>query len=381
MRTRCPYRKTRSPVTIVSGIGTTNNGAPVEIRPFMGADVSDADLRRCHELFVAKTRRTFPGLPQQPYASFAANWRLPRQSGGSGPRHAWAAYEADRLIGFGTIVYPSHMPDWAMPSVYVDEADWRRGIGTALLREIVADAHAEGRTTLGNEQVRIGSEAEHWARAVGFACAQARRWQMLHIADVDRARWDVPVPAGFRLVQWADAAPDELVAAFAVARNAIADAPNGDSDHREPEWTVERVRRAEADIRAIGDDARYVVAVHEESGAVAGITGLLLEPGRLDLCWQRDTAVVDRFRGLGLGLVIKSAMMRWVTAEFPGLEKVITNTAAENAHMIRVNERIGYVRYADIGRFEASVERMREKFAALDAIPVQRGESAPAPSV
>lgn len=208
------------------------DGEPVEIRPFTGAEISDADLRCCHELHLAYARRTFPGFPEQSYESFATSWRMPRQPG-SGQRHAWAAYEADRLVGFGFVVYPNEVPDWAAPKVYVDEAERRRGVGTALLREIIADAYAEGRTTFGNEQVRIGSEGEHWARAVGFTSVQARRWQMLHIADVDHARWDVPVPAGFRLAQWVDAAPEEIVAAFAAARNAIADAPNCDSAYRD----------------------------------------------------------------------------------------------------------------------------------------------------
>jgi mycothiol synthase len=181
---------------------------------------------------------------------------------------------------------------------------------------------------------------------------------MLHVADVDPALWDVRVPAGFRLAQWAEAAPDELVAAFAAARNAIGDAPNGESAYEHAEWTVERVRRAEADLRESGDDSRFVVAVHEETGTVAALTGMLLRPGRADLCWQRDTAVVARHRGLGLGRVVKAAMMRRLLAEFPDLGRVITNTAAENAHMIRVNEQLGYAHYADVGRFEASVERL-----------------------
>ena len=85
---------------------------------------------------------------------------------------------------------------------------------------------------------------------------------------------------------------------------------------------------------------------------------MVLRPGHVELCWQRDTVVVADYRGLGLGRVVKAAMMRWLLTEFPDLGKVITTTAADNAYMIRVNEQIGYAHYADIGTFEASVEQI-----------------------
>jgi mycothiol synthase len=327
----------------------------VEIRRFVGAQASEDELRQCYGLYAEHVRLAFPGFPPQPFDGYAALLRSGHLAG-VGPRHAWAAWEGARVVGFGSVVYPEHLTDWAIPGVVVDKSHRRRGVGNALLREIVADARAQGHTTLGSDQVRLGTDGEQWACAVGFANAQRRRWQMLHVANVDPALWDVPVPAGFRLEQWADSAPESIVAAFAAARNAMADAPIGESSFREPEWTVGRIRQVEAELREEGDDSRFVVAVHEETGDVAAVTGLLLRPPRVDLCWQRDTAVVAQYRGLGLGRAVKAAMMRRLLAEFPDLGRVITSTAAENAYMIRVNEQIGYTHYADIGMFEASVE-------------------------
>ena len=354
----------------------TSNGVPVEIRPFIGAEADEATLRQCHELFYADTLRTFPGFPPQPYEAYAASARSARYLG-IGPRRFWAAWEGGRLLGYATAVYPDRQSlEWATPRVFVGEAHRRRGIGTALLREIVAGARAEGRARLAYDQVRIGTAGEFWAGAVGFANTQRTRWQMLYVADVDRALWDVPVPAGFRLVRWADAAPGDLVDAFAEARNAIADAPHGESSHRDTEWTVERVRQAEADVRAAGEEERFVVAVHEPTGAVAAVTGLLLDRGRVDICWQRDTAVVARFRGNGLGRAVKAAMMRWVVADIPDLGMVTTSNAADNTYMIRVNEQIGYTHYADMGQFEASVEQVDAALKMSAAIPGPRRESA-----
>jgi mycothiol synthase len=354
----------------------TSNGAPMEIRPFIGAEADDAELRAWHELYTAERLREFPGFPLQPYEHFAATARSPRW-GDLGPRHVWTAFEGGRLIGSGTVVYPDqHLLDWAVVKVVVGDSYRRRGVGTALLREIVADARDRGRVTLANDQVRFGSAGEQWARAVGFSGTQRNRWAMLHVRDTDPACWEVPVPPGFRLAQWTDAAPEELVVAFAAARNAIADAPTGDSSYEHRAWTVERVRQAEADARESGDLPRVVAAVHEESGAVAALTGLQLRPGRTDLSWQGDTAVAEGFRGCGLGRAVKAGMMRWVLADFPDLERVVTNTAADNASMIRVNEQIGYVHYADIGVFEGSVEQVNAALEMTAAIPGPRRESA-----
>jgi mycothiol synthase len=327
----------------------------VEIRPFIGAQASDDEIRQCYELYVETAQVTFPGFPLRSFAAYAASMRSGHYSD-VGPRRHWVAREGDRLLGLGNVIYPDHLADWAIPSVVVDRSHRRRGVGAALLRELVADAQVEGRTTIGSDQVRLGTEAEHWARAVGFVGTLTNCWQMLHVAAVDPARWDVPVPAGLRLEQWADAAPESIVAAFAAARNAIADRPTGESTFLETEWTVERIRQAEADLREAGDDSRFVVAVHEGTGTVAALTGMLLRTPRVDLCWQRDTAVVAQYRGLGLGRVVKAAMMRWLVAEIPDLGKVVTNNAADNVHMIRVNTQIGYTHYADMGMFEASVE-------------------------
>jgi len=324
----------------------------------VGAEASEDELRQCYEVYLEEGRQDFPGFPEMSFESFAAAMRGPRYED-AGPWRTWAAWDGERLLGFGLAVYPDrHMTHWSQVRARVAGIDRRRGVGAALLRAIVADVRSEGRTMLANDQVRLGGEGERWANSVGFANTLSIRWQMLHVAEVDPALWDVPVPAGFRLEQWADAAPVALVDEFAAARNAIDEAPNGDSAYRGPEWTVERVRQAEADLRDAGDDSRFVVAVHEETGAVAALTGMLLRPGRVDLCWQRDTAVVAEYRGLGLGRVVKAAMMRWLLAEFPDLGQVITSTAAENAHMIRINEQIGYTHYADFGRFEASVEHI-----------------------
>lgn len=334
----------------------------MEIRPFLGADAAEDELRQWYELNAENSGSVFPGFPVRSYRSFALAAREPEDH--LGPRGIWAAWEGRRLLGIATLTHPrddERAP--AFPKLIVIPGERRRGVGTALLRALVAGVRAQGRVSLRNEQVRIGSAGAAWAEAVGFAEVNRNTWQMLQVQDVDPEAWNVPVPAGFRLEQWTDAAPEDLVSSFAEARNAILDAPSADPADERREWTVERVRADEAEVRATDDDYRFVVAVHEETGAVAALTGMVLTPGRTDLCWQRDTAVVGRHRGLGLGRSVKAAMMRELLADFPALQRVITSTATQNAAMIRVNEQVGYVPYAEIGTFEATVDGIEAALA------------------
>jgi RimJ/RimL family protein N-acetyltransferase len=58
--------------------------------------------------------------------------------------------------------------------------------------------------------------------------------------------------------------------------------------------------------------------------------------------WQYDTSVLSAHRGHRLGLVLKLDMLRWLGQEEPQLRTIDTSNAASNAHMIRVNEMLGY---------------------------------------
>ena len=55
-----------------------------------------------------------------------------------------------------------------------------------------------------------------------------------------------------------------------------------------------------------------------------------------------DTAVVPAHRGHGLGLALKAAMVDWLQQEHAPVREIETNNAEDNAHMLRVNEELGF---------------------------------------
>jgi mycothiol synthase len=199
---------------------------------------------------------------------------------------------------------------------------------------------AEGRETVIAYSVLADGEGEAWARSLGFARVTELARQTLSIREADPAAWQVRPPEGFRTTRRTAAAPQEVVADYARARNAMRDAPA--SSLAIPDWTVERIRRYEADAVERGSVLHTAVVVHEDSGAVVALTETEIHRDHVDLVLQQDTVVLPEFRGRGLGRVVKAAMMRGLTAEHPGATHVITNTAASNRYMIRVNEQLGY---------------------------------------
>ncbi|WP_037607410.1 GNAT family N-acetyltransferase [Streptacidiphilus rugosus] len=326
-----------------------------EIELFSPLEASNGDLRECYQVIVSVVAEEFPEQPIPTFDAYVGQMR----TGTSllGERSYWVAREQGEILGVATLELPAfENSDVAVVTVRVRPTARRRGIGRALLRTAIAQARTESRGLLNVQSVKVDGEGERWATKLGFETVQSYVLQRLEIAAVEPRLWQVSVPDGFRLQHWSGRAPHELVAAYALARTAIADAPLGDSEFKFPEWTVDRVRQHEAEIEERGDIHWVVVAVCERSGAVAGLTEMLFTPHRPGLGLQQETAVPPAFRGQGLGQLVKAEMMQWVTRQRPEIHSIVTNTAADNTYMIRVNRQIGYATDCTVADMEARVE-------------------------
>lgn len=216
----------------------------------------------------------------------------------------------------------------------------RRGIATDFLRALIPEARAAGRTRLIGQTDSHGP-GEAWGATVGLRPKLRFVEQHLTLAESDPARWDHSAPAGYRLRSWTGAAPDELLESYAVARQAIEDAVKGDLRWDEPRWTPERVREEEAGRAAADREFRSVVAVEEATGEVGGITDVLIRAVQPAVAHQGYTAVRRGHRGHGLGLAMKSLLLRELVAERPAIERVTTQTA-DLEHMAAINRALGF---------------------------------------
>ena len=312
----------------------------MEIRLFDVDTASASELTGYHRLMVATAADWFSDAPTD-YDSVIARAR----SRGSvfGPITRWAGYVEDVLVGFATASLPEDAStDVAVVRITVHPGYRDRGVGTALLRHLATECRVRGRTVLEAWHIPVGGVGERWARQRGFATVNTIVQQKLHLPEVDPSTWRVDAPAGYHAVSWIGAAPDDLVASYARASNAIHDAPFGESGFELPQWTVEKVRDAEARFAAQGVEFWVVAAVRDADGEVAGLTELMLRSWLPDTAIVNNTAVLQQHRGHGLGVFVKARMTAWLRARRPAYRWIATSTAASNEHMIRINERIGF---------------------------------------
>jgi GNAT superfamily N-acetyltransferase len=162
---------------------------------------------------------------------------------------------------------------------------------------------------------------------------------------------------------WTGSIPDSLLISYAAARNAIREAPRGGLSFAEPEWTPSRVRAEEGTAVARDCQLRAAVAVTEDAAQVAGLTYLEVYRSRPELAVQQDTAVLAGHRGHGLGVWLKAANLIGLTADHPAVTRVTTSNAADNEHMLRVNQALGFVTEARTEIREARLPELTTRLA------------------
>lgn len=297
------------------------------------ATASDEDRRDLHEVVSAWAVEDKPGKEPPPYDACAAMWSH-RDELGFEPARFVVARHAGRIIGYAQVQVSEAAANahLALVTVVVLPEHRRRGVGTAVLRGV--PALLDGRTVIESWSVFQGSPAEHFAAAHRFRVVTSMTSQRLEHFSPPHV--GAP-PAGYRLVTWKGAAPDEHVEAYAEALNAIVDAPFGETTLDAAKNTVEGIRVDEAASSAAGNERRVVLLLHDREPA--GVTVVERQGVDTTVAIQLHTAVLPAHRGKGLGRLIKARMLHDLT----GVEKVLTRTGTANEPMLRLNRSLGFV--------------------------------------
>jgi hypothetical protein len=150
-----------------------------------------------------------------------------------------------------------------------------------------------------------------------------------------------PKSAGYILVSWTGATPEEYVDKVAAAHEAMNDAPR-DPSYEPRSWDGDRVRESDALTPIYGMHDYSVVAIHDATGDIAALTQAFVDPETPGWGHQGLTAVTRAHRGHRLGLLVKIEMMERLAKAEPRARLIDTGNAATNEHMIAVNETLGY---------------------------------------
>jgi GNAT superfamily N-acetyltransferase len=328
-------------------------------------DPADQQVARaCYDVMLAAHEADDPIEPVMSFGLFSLYLR---EGWEKTPGEVWTAVdEAGAVVGFYRMQLPDlENRDEANSGPTVHPAFRRRGIGRALLRHEGERAAAHGRTRFG-ASVTIGADGDAFARAVGARADldEVRRVQYLReiapgtVADL-RASAE-KAATGYSLVSWAGETPDEYCDGVAEVFNAFNDAPHG-ANEEPSHWDAQRIReRTGAAVRAGLIRRHSVAALSDATGEMAAYSEVIIDPGCPDWGFQQLTAVVKPHRGHRLGLLAKTAMLELLAAAEPQVERIATGNAATNAHMIAVNEQLGY-RVVEPGwrAYEMNVADMR----------------------
>ncbi|WP_243844281.1 GNAT family N-acetyltransferase [Salinibacterium sp. ZJ454] len=285
------------------------------------------------------------------------------------PKRLWVARLDGRVVA--RAVYrplPTEGTRTAEMEIDVLAEHRRLGIGSALLHAMLAAAGDDGRTVLqtwalhplpsgpvlpsptGFGAVPADSDATLFLLAQGFRLGQVIRISRLALpvdaAGRDARLVDASAAAGseYRLVRWVGATPREWRADMTRLRQRMStDAPSGDMDAEEDEWSVERLLAFDAAVQQSPRVTLTVVAEHVASGTLAGFTELSV-PAELDRpVDQGDTLVLREHRGHRLGMWMKAANLLFLDQTHPGHPAIVTGNAEENRPMLNVNEALGFM--------------------------------------
>jgi len=224
----------------------------------------------------------------------------------------------------------------------------RSGVGTALFGTTRERMARLGRKLLVLETLAEGPGAA-FARAVGAepGLVEARRRLVVNPESASlcdqllaAAR---PHAAGYSVVRWRGDTPEPYLDGIAYLTGRMStDAPMEDLAWEAETYDRERIREREAVFAARGRRAYTTAVVHDRTGRMAGFTQLCFDSCNATHAWQWDTIVDPEHRGRRLGTVLKVENLRFTREHEPQLRTVTTWNAASNAHMVAINEAMGF---------------------------------------
>ncbi len=277
-------------------------------------------------------------------ATFTSRWAHAHGD----PHETWLARDdAGEPVGCYLLMLPQRENvTTATCALTIAPARRRSGFGTELLGHCQQRGRLAGRSRLTGEATD-GTAGPAFATAVGATSGMPEVYRVLTVDSSLRSRLPglhaeaESHAAGYTLLSWLGACPDERIDDVVRLSGAMADAPRDAGT--DPElWDADRIRAAEQVGAASGWRYYSVAARHDATGELAALTQLATEPAVPGWGFQSLTAVLPGHRGHRLGLLTKVAMLELLVDREPAIHSIVTSNAGPNDHMIAINAKLGF---------------------------------------
>lgn len=235
----------------------------------------------------------------------------------------------------------------------------RRGLGRQLLAVAARRAYREGFSSIGVEAIGA-TPAIGFYESLGFEREFVETRSVLKLSTVDwlaLGEMAQGIAHGYRVEYHPGGPPEHLLEAYAQAKLDAQDDDN-ELDLAPRSSDPQRLQDSLDTLHKRGLKPYIVLATHEATGVVAGLTEVVVpaqHPQRAD---QYDTIVVRDHRGYGIDRAIKARMLFELRAAEPGLREVQTWNAQHNESMLKVNAELGFQPDRDWYEYGADVAQL-----------------------
>jgi GNAT superfamily N-acetyltransferase len=306
-----------------------------------------------YDLMVAVTRHDLPDFPTPSRPEHTARFEHPWPTLAE---EALLVRDGDEVVGAAAYLLPqAENVSMVYLELIVHPQHRHRGVGTKLLEEVYAAARRHHRSLIEIQTVRTlpGGVARDEA-GYRYLTNRAHRPGVTNIRSrcqiADQSGDDEATlaeawthAAGYSLVQWRDAVPDEFIEDVAALQSRLMlDVPTGDLAVERKSYDADRLREQEATQLGRGYHWYSTAARHDATGQIVARTKLALESNDHVHARQRVTIVEPAHRGRRLGLIMKAANHAYTRAHEPALRVIDAWNAEENTHMRVVNARLGF---------------------------------------
>ncbi|MHC9046231.1 GNAT family N-acetyltransferase [Microbacterium saperdae] len=270
-------------------------------------------------------------------------------------RRGYLLRVGDAVVGSASLALPlkdnTHVAHLA---VSVPPPHRRRGVGSAALAFLEAEATASARTTaqgtaswpyaLGPDGT--GTPGREFARHHGYALALGDVQNRLELpadpAVLDSLAADIAVAiSGYTIRSWVGPVPDDVIEGWTVLDASIdTEAPSGDLDIEPMKPDVASIREQEELLIRQNRTSFGTIALTAQ-GEAAAYTQVVVS-GDDGNAYQWGTLVRGADRGHRLGTAVKLANLRMLQHEAPQTRAIYTYNAESNAHMLAVNTLLGF---------------------------------------
>jgi GNAT superfamily N-acetyltransferase len=286
-------------------------------------------------------------------------------------RISWVA-EDDRLAEGESAIF-GHVSilllgDIGVLEVMVHPDLRRRGLGQQLLGVAARRAYLEGFSSIGVEAIGDTPAIDFYA-SMGFEREYVETRSVLSLSTVDWTALNAMasgIGSGYRIEYHPGGPPAELVEAYAQAKLEGQDGDDNDLDLRPSSSDPQRLRDSLDTLHRRGLKPYIVLALHESTGTVAGLTEVVVPAQHPERADQYDTIVVREHRGYGIDRAIKARMLFELRTAEPGLREVQTWNAQHNESMLKVNAELGFQSDRDWYEYGADVAQLVQRLEPTD---------------